>query len=96
MTLDEIEVLVIAQNYWGRAKTLDVALQMAYNPKKYQVFICHSNTRVDDMGYVTYPKGSVPREIFRKGLGRGKPFVTFQASPDAAKNIELRPIKPVK
>lgn len=82
--LDEVEVLVITQNYWGRAKTLDAALQLAYNPKKYQVFICHANTRVDDMGYVSYPKNFVPREILRKGLGRSKGFASFeqQASPD--------------
>ena len=77
MSLDEVEILVIGLNVWGRAKDLDTALQNASRPKQYQVFVCHKETRMDDMGHVSYPKDCVPREICRKGVRPGKEIARF-------------------
>lgn len=66
-SMDDVDILIIGPNVWGRAKTFDGALQNATRPKTYQAFVCHRDTRVDDMGHISYPKAFVPREIFRKG-----------------------------
>lgn len=67
MKLNEVKILIIGQNVWGRGETVKEALQNAYNPKQYQVFVCHKDTRVDNTGRVSFPLGCEPREIDRKG-----------------------------
>ena len=76
-TLDAVVVFVYSVGDWGRGDNLEAALNNAKNPKKYQAFIAHRDTWVDNGGYVHYPVGFPPREIARKGLRGSKFLVDF-------------------
>lgn len=77
-TLATFKILVLCQNYWGKGQTIKEALarireESGRYPRKYLVFACHPDTRVDDLGRLTYPRDSPAREIDRVGLPPDRP-----------------------
>lgn len=62
-----MKVLVIGPNVWGRGDTLDEALKKAREFVKFkEVFICHPDTRVTEMGNLEYPEGFRPKKIHER------------------------------
>jgi hypothetical protein len=73
--LADIQVLVVGRGVWGRGPTLRDALVAAQRPKKYIVYLCHSDTNVDFLGRLDYPIAYPPREIHRVGIKRDNPSI---------------------
>lgn len=66
MTTKLTEFLAVGQNYWGKGLTSTEAInqfkQAGGSQKDYDLFICHPDTFVNDMGDFSYARGSKPGE----------------------------------
>lgn len=61
--LSDVRLLVLGPDVWGRGETLAEAMAKASNPKVYQVYLVHKDTRVDEMGGFVFPAGYVPVKV---------------------------------
>lgn len=64
---EDMKILVVGDRVWGKGDTIKEALgKCPGKTKYYNVYIAHPDTRVDEMGYLTYPTGMSPKMIISK------------------------------
>ena len=85
MRLHEVRILVVGDRCWGKAKTLKQAMlnaRKAGGPlKKYQVFLCREDVKLDGLGRIEFPRVDPPIEIDSHGFKKGEAkFVEFQSN----------------
>jgi hypothetical protein len=66
MAPQELKILVIGPNTWGKADTLNEALVKAQRPKWFIAYIVHPNTVVTQMGDIEYPAEYPPKQFHEK------------------------------
>jgi hypothetical protein len=66
MSPQDMKMMVIGPNVWGKGDTLDEALEKAGRPKQYIAYIVHKDTMFDVYGRFHYIDGQEPKEVFRK------------------------------
>lgn len=60
------KILAVGDRVWGKGDTIDEALKnmRANGPsKKYSLYRCHPDTRVDEDGRIVNPVGFRPKKI---------------------------------
>lgn len=71
-------VLVAGRGYWGRGETFHEAVKNSQWLRKGDKVVmtpCHAETRVNEMGTITFPKGENPGELVHGTIaGTAKEF----------------------
>ena len=81
MTLSDVRILITGPRpCCGIGISIRDALIKAGKPTRWQAFICHKDTTVDELGRVSYPLDSVPIEIHRRAVKQE--FVNFTQEED--------------
>jgi hypothetical protein len=92
LNLSDVQILVIGDRVWGRAKTLKEALKNAGKPRQYIAYLCTEGTALNSMGNITYPnEKQAPIEFHRVGIKEEKD--KSAAAKEVAKKLHERFMK---